>query len=910
MALVAFILLLVISSFGLARLAAQNTFDINRIFLSLLAGADGVPPRPAGEPWSDPATWGGTLPAANTAVVIPAGKTVLLDVSPPPLRSLQIDGALVFANQDLELTVGWIMLHGAGRLRIGDPAAPFANRATITLTAPDSTEDVMDMGTRGILLMGGALELYGTVPATAWTQLAAHADAGATNLTLREAVDWQPGDRIVVAPTDYYGVAATEQLVVRSVNGANVALQTPLSAFRWGLLQYVDETGVTLTPTDRVTNLVLDQRAEVGNLSRNIVIQGADDTLWRERGFGGQIMAMRGSKLQLNGVELRRMGQAGALGRYPIHWHMLSYTTAGEEVGDATGNFIANSTIWDSANRCITIHGTNGVTVRNNICYDIAGHAIFLEDGVERRNVIEGNLVLHVRRPATPLIGSDGGEFRRGPSGFWITNPDNIVRSNVAADAQGNGFWLAFPERPLGLSSAVPIRPQNTPFGEFSRNVAHSNQDPGINLDHAPFDASGNTREIKYIPTRDGGPDRYDQNRIRFTLSDITTYKNNSQGLWNRASWPTYERFVSADNVGMFFAGAGDDGKIVDSLIIGTSLNNRSPYPVQPGDWDYQAPTAAASYHSTFDIARNVIVNFPIDADLNTRASGAFATNDYYTRAVDKGLIRNPNNRLINSNAGIRVISPNLNTPRGNAALAGALWDPHGYWGPAGNYWVYDIPFLTSGRNCVPVAPAGQNGQSCAGPYYGVGGFIVDGSDRFQPRMPIEVTRLNEAGETIDTWTVAEGSGSGTETFGIMPWMRHFAAVPGGRYILRFRDANVTLPNPTEVALSLSNLHQRNDSLILAISYSGSVSARAYLSTEYNFTDTSAGSPYRRDLAPVASLSALLSASADSMWQDTANNLVWVKVSGGLLSPDEANWAPNSDEALYRDIYLRIHQGP
>jgi hypothetical protein len=46
------------------------------------------------------------------------------------------------------------------------------------------------------------------------------------------------------------------------------------------------------------------------------------------------------------------------------------------------------------------------------------------------------------------------------------------------------------------------------------------------------------------------------------------------------------------------------------------------------------------------------------------------------------------------------------------------------------------------------------------------------------------------------------------------------------------------------------------------------------------------------------------------MWQDTANNLVWVKVSGGLLSPDEANWAPNSDEALYRDIYLRIHQGP
>jgi hypothetical protein len=903
------VLLLVTSGFGLGNLAAQNASDSNRIFLPLLAGEGGLPPLPAGEPWSDPATWGGTLPAADTAVVIPAGKTVLLDISPPPLRSLQIDGALVFANQDLDLTVGWIMLHGAGRLRIGDPAAPFANRAAITLTAADPTEDVMGMGTRGILLMGGALELYGAAPEVPWTQLAAHAEADATSLTLREAVDWQPGDRIVVAPTDYYGVAPTEQLAVSSANGANVELQTPLSAFRWGLLQYVDETGVTLTPTESVTDLILDQRAEVGNLSRNIVIQGADDAPWRENGFGGQIMAMRGSTLQLDGVELRRMGQAGRVGRYPIHWHMFSYSTAGEELGDATGNFVANSAIWDSANRCITIHGTNGVTVRSNICYNIAGHAIFLEDGVERRNLLEDNLVLHVRRPAEPLIGSDEGEFRRGPSGFWLTNPDNIVRGNVAADAQGNGFWLAFPERPLGLSSAVPIRPQNTAFGEFSRNVAHSNQDPGINLDHAPFDASGDTREIKYIPTSDGGPDRYAQNRIRFTLSDVTIYKNNSQGFWNRVSWPTYERFVSADNVGMFFAGAGDDGKIVDSLIIGTSLNNRSPYPVQPGDWDYQAPTAAASYHSTFDIARNVIVNFPVAADLNTRSSGAFATNDYYTSPVDKGLIRNPDNRLINSDGGMRVISPNLNTPQGNAALAGALWDPHGYWGPAGNYWVYDIPFLTAGQECVMVAPAGQNGQSCSGPYYGVGGFIVDGSDRFQPRMPLEVTRLNEAGEPIDVWAIAEGSGSGTNTLGIMPWMRHFAAVPGGRYVLRFRDANGTLPDPREVALNLSNAYRPDDSLILAISYSGSTPAQAYLSTEYNFTGTRADSPYRRDLTPAADLPALLNADADSMWQDTANNLVWVKISGGLPSPGEANWTPNSDDALYRGMYLRIYQG-
>jgi hypothetical protein len=902
--LIALICSILVISFGLRSFTASATAP-NHLFVPLIRSPGTPVVLPQGEPWSDPATWGGSLPAAGAAVIIPAGKTVLLDVSPPALRSLQIDGTLIFANQDLALTADWIMLHGTGRLRIGDPAAPFQHQATITLTGANRDENVMGMGTRGIMLMGGALELYGAAPEQPWTQLAAHADAGATSLTLRDAVDWQAGDQIVVAPTDYYGVAETEQLELRSADGTTLDLASPLGAFRWGLLQYVNAEGVTLEPTDTVTDLVLDQRAEVGNLTRRIVIQGVDDPLWRDHGFGAHIMAMAGSALALDGVELRRVGQAGIAGRYPIHWHMLSYDTSGAELGDATGQFVANSTIWDSANRCITVHATNGITLRNNICYDIAGHAIFLEDAVERRNLIEGNLVLKVRRPANPLIGSDRGEFRRGPSGFWITNPDNTLRGNVAADAEGNGFWLAFPERPLGPSSAVNLRPTNMAFGVFSHNVAHSNRDPGINLDHAPFDDTGNTREIKYTPTSDAGPDRYAQNRIRFTLSDVTIYKNRSQGFWNRVSWPTYERFVSADNVGMFFAGAGDDGKIINSLIIGTSLNNATPYPSRPGDWDYQAPAAAASYHSTFDIADNVIVNFPVDAATITRASGAFATNDYYTRAVDKGLIRNFNNRLINSDGGMRVISPNLNDPVGNAALAGALWDPHGYWGPAGNYWVYDIPFLTAERTCTPVAPVGQNGQSCAGPYYGVGGFIVDGSERFQPRMPIEVTRLDAQDNPIDVWAIEEGSGNGRNSLGIMPWMRHFAAVPGGRYVLRFRDATTTLPDPSDVTLSISNAYRADDSLIIGISYSGSANAQGYLTTH---NTAQIGSLHRRELVAVNSYSELVGTSMDSIWQDRANNLVWVRISGGLPSPGEANWAPNSDAELYRHMTLRIYQ--
>lgn len=38
-----------------------------------------------------------------------------------------------------------------------------------------------------------------------WTNLGATAAKGATSITLRETVSWKPGDRIVLASTDYNG---------------------------------------------------------------------------------------------------------------------------------------------------------------------------------------------------------------------------------------------------------------------------------------------------------------------------------------------------------------------------------------------------------------------------------------------------------------------------------------------------------------------------------------------------------------------------------------------------------------------------------------------------------------------------------------------------------------------------------
>ena len=131
--------------------------------------------------WSDPATWPDRkVPVAGDKVTIAKDKDVVLDVSPPALGSLTIDGKLSFANNaDLELTTEWIMLHG--ELEIGTEARPHTRKATITLTNNVKDEDIGGMGgandrsDRGIMLMGGTLNLHGDRTNT-WTKLASTAE--------------------------------------------------------------------------------------------------------------------------------------------------------------------------------------------------------------------------------------------------------------------------------------------------------------------------------------------------------------------------------------------------------------------------------------------------------------------------------------------------------------------------------------------------------------------------------------------------------------------------------------------------------------------------------------------------------------------------------------------------------------
>ena len=165
-------------------------------------------PRPAAKRWSDPATWPDKkVPGKDAIVTIERDMDVVLDVSPPALHGLTINGKLSFAdNKDLELTTEWIMVHG--ELEIGTEAKPHTRKATITLTDNVKGEDIGGVGgndrvDRGIMLMGGTLNLHGDRKQHLDQAVQAQPNAGSTSIQVLNAAGWRVGDEIVLASTDF-----------------------------------------------------------------------------------------------------------------------------------------------------------------------------------------------------------------------------------------------------------------------------------------------------------------------------------------------------------------------------------------------------------------------------------------------------------------------------------------------------------------------------------------------------------------------------------------------------------------------------------------------------------------------------------------------------------------------------------
>jgi hypothetical protein len=430
--------------------------------------------------WSAASTWeDGKIPGAQARVLIREGHRVVYDVqSNQVIRSINIAGELIFApDKDTRLDVGLIKIQAneyvseegfdcdahftvadlqkpKPALKVGTPERPIDAKYTALIRLV-YIEGMSKESCPAIICCGGRMDFHGAPMNRTWVKLGETAKSNDSSITLAEEVTgWKPGDRIIVTATSRHednGKSKppyTEERVIKAIEGTKITLEKPLAFEHLGSGDY---------------------RGEVANLSRNVIVESADPA-----GERGHTMYHRNSAGSISYAEFRHLGKAGVLGRYALHYHLVGDTMR--------GSYVIGASIWDSANRWLTIHGTNYLIARDNVGYQSAGHGYYLEDGTEVYNVLDRNLAVGAKRAkklpkqALPFDQNDG-------AGFWWANSLNTFTRNVAVENGQYGFRFEATqtsEMKLTLSieqadgSRKPVDIRTLPFVRFDENEVHS----------------------------------------------------------------------------------------------------------------------------------------------------------------------------------------------------------------------------------------------------------------------------------------------------------------------------------------------------------------------------------------------------------------------------------------------------
>jgi len=454
--------------------------------------------------WHDASIWpSGSVPTADslTPVDLPVGvKVVISSRSLLPgtygLITVPETTELIFADEEISLHTVGMSVNGA--VKAGSPTCRLLG-GTVTVTlhgARPANVTTVDNSFKGIVVNGaGVLSLHGAPFYQTWSRLATTAMEGENVLYLQDAINWQAGQEVVITTSQHKDSRDWHQNEVRTIDFVKacshlgdgvtaVVFTEPLSYGHFGGVEY---------------------QAEVGLLSRRIIIQGSEDDSEPTdmepiacddndyfgsfpcpdsflTGYGATVVAIGsgGASLQLSNVEFFRVGQTNARGRYPVHFHL---------VVDGSTSYIEDCSFHRSYNKAVVVHGTNFARVSRNVAYDVIGHAFYLQDGVEEENIIEFNLAAHVHSLVPPVVGTSNlyaqnlddvfeSEDNRDPvdataCGFYFANAYNTIRGNAGV---GGFSCFHFPnlERPVGLHRTVVMAPYGRPTLQFDANSCRS----------------------------------------------------------------------------------------------------------------------------------------------------------------------------------------------------------------------------------------------------------------------------------------------------------------------------------------------------------------------------------------------------------------------------------------------------
>jgi len=495
-------------------------------------------------------------------VTLPPNSQVLIDSTIPftlGLITIPATSSLIIGENAAGIYLDAEGIEVTGSLIAGSETCRLESAVTITLYGErNSGIDNINPpppSTKGISVTG-ELQLHGKRFYKTWSRLAQTAKPGDTHLLLQHEVNWKPGQEIILVTTAMRDSRDWHQNEVLTVESVGEGIPE----------QGVHSVVYLTSPVVEVHLANGGYQAEVGLLTRQIKIQGAEGDseptdpssggctggwIFGDRGrpcenkdltgYGGHIMVREGGVGYVEGVELYRMGQTNVLGRYPMHFHVLG--------DDCPGCYFRDSSVWRSFYRCISIHGTNGVLVSENVAFDVIGYCYYLEDGVEENNTLSYNLAAHIHMIGTPATGSGQtvdlvyqSDSITLPAdvtaaGYYITNLHNNLIGNAAS---GGWSGFAFPTlySPVGVHASLPTRPANRLAKTLDGNTAHSS---GWWWSHAGafyfggtlfYDNNGNT--LVYNAGRDTSRPRYPCLVDQCATGDCNKWCSSENQAYNR----------------------------------------------------------------------------------------------------------------------------------------------------------------------------------------------------------------------------------------------------------------------------------------------------------------------------------------------------------------------------------------
>lgn len=420
--------------------------------------------------WSQPDTWGGSLPTYKSRVRIRHDVTFDGRAHAGSV-CVEGSGALRFdPDKQTLLRVTTLTVGPDAILEIGRREQPVLRQAELVFAdAPISPDADPGQYCNG-LLVNGTLSIAGRPVGRSFVRLAREPRAGDRELLLETLAPdgWRPGDRVLVPDTRQHRAdgrlsfrSHAEEARIAAVDGFAVRLDTPLLH---------DHRGAHAVDGQRPI------LPHVISLDRNVILRSE-----RADGIRGHILLLDRARVDIGWAAFRDLGRttlevpdtaefneagnatrepSNQIGRYALHLHHLTGPAQPPSDGwqfSLIGNVVENALKWS-----VVLHDSHFGLVRENVAYGFGGAGFVTEQGNESNNLFERNFAIEIvaNEDVAVEIFPDG-KNAEPMGGVRVVQRDLLgigKREVVAFGTEGSGFWARLPHNRFVNNVAANLR--------------------------------------------------------------------------------------------------------------------------------------------------------------------------------------------------------------------------------------------------------------------------------------------------------------------------------------------------------------------------------------------------------------------------------------------------------------------